>query len=354
MLTGTLPIPITSVTRAYLDLFEQQGDRARIAGWIFREDVPLERIDISLHGRPWIEGVRLHERTDVKDAFEPIIGSCSHISRSGFDVTAPIPRKKLEIERTTVGLTPYTPGGLRLDTLQTHFESRSNGLKDTPLPPESLRLRIGGSENFISVGTQLVDLLITYVGKYKPMLESGMILDWGCGCGRVIQHLIRFIGSERICGCDIDAAAIAWDKENIVGPQFDRIAPHPPTLYESDSFDIIYGVSVMTHLGEEVQTQWLEELNRIARPGAIVALSIIGETLRAANMPVSVANEFATQGFASFIPNYSDLFSDFSYPGYYQEAYHSLAYIAAHWGQYFEVLECVETKHQDIILLRKN
>jgi hypothetical protein len=109
----------------------------------------------------------------------------------------------------------------------------------------------------------------------------------------------------------------------------------------------------MTHLSEDTQLLWLEELKRIARPGAILALSVIGENLRAANMPDSVAHEFAQKGFASFVPNYSDLLTESSHQGYYQESYHSLEYIGSVWSRYFDVLECRETKHQDIIILRK-
>ena len=118
-------------------------------------------------------------------------------------------------------------------------------------------------------------------------------------------------------------------------------------------FDVVYGISVMTHLAEETQFQWLKELRRITRPGAILALSVIGENLRATNMPIELAGQFEQAGFAAQIPSYSNLLAQYSHEEYYQEAYHSLDYIAAHWSRYFEVLECVETKYQDIILLRR-
>ena len=38
---------------------------------------------------------------------------------------------------------------------------------------------------------------------------------------------------------------------------------------------------------------------------------------------------------------------------FYKEAYHSIAYIAATWSRYFDVLEYVETKHQDMVVLRR-
>jgi hypothetical protein len=108
----------------------------------------------------------------------------------------------------------------------------------------------------------------------------------------------------------------------------------------------------MTHLDEEAQLAWLKELQRIARPGAILALSVIGHDLRGTNMPADLAPTYVEKGFAAFVPGYSDLLAEFSHPGYYKEAYHSLDYIVSTWGRFFEILEYVETRHQDIVLLR--
>ncbi len=157
---------------------------------------------------------------------------------------------------------------------------------------------------------------------------------------------------EKLHGCDIDAAAITWNQEHFVGPHFIRIDPYPPTIYPDNCFDIVYGISVMTHLDEETQIARLQELQRITRPGAIVALSVIGQDLRAANMPAELATTYAEKGFAAFVPGYSSLLAEFSHPGYYKEAYHSFDYIGSTWGRFFEVLEYVETRHQDIVLLR--
>jgi hypothetical protein len=108
----------------------------------------------------------------------------------------------------------------------------------------------------------------------------------------------------------------------------------------------------MTHLAEETQMLWLKELQRITRDGALLALSVAGDKLRAATMPPTLAREFADYGFAAYVPNYSDSLSQFSHEGYYQEAYHSLPYIQSNWGRYFDVIEYVETDHQDIVILR--
>ena len=293
----------------------------------------------------------MYERPDVEQAFATVIDPRDHVSRSGFDVTALLPMGVEANPKTIVAITPYTPSGLRLDPLRTHLFPCAGETNESQ-PPIDLQERVGGSKDFVAIGGNAASLILTYVGKYKRIAEAESILDWGCGCGRVITHMKKFVSPGRLHGCDIDATAIEWDQQNIVGPTFDRVEPYPPTNYSDGCFDIVYGISVMTHLEEQTQLQWLKELKRICRPGAILALSVMGEKLRGTNMPAALTKSFAERGFASFVPNYSHLLTAFSHRDYYQEAYHTLNYIESEWGRYFDILEYVETKYQDIVILR--
>lgn len=345
-------ITISPVILGQVDFFksDERGD-AHLRGWIFREDTAIDKVDISLGDRAWASQISLCERADVERAFANVTGPCPHISHSGFNVTAPLPMGTEANSKTIVAVTPYTPAGLRLDPLRTHlfsFTAEPNELQ----PPVQLQDRIGGRKDFAAIGGNIASLILTYVGKYKRIAEAETILDWGCGCGRVITHMKKFVSPERLHGCDIDAAAIEWNKQNIAGPKFERIEPYPPTNYPDRYFDIVYGISVMTHLEEQTQLQWLRELKRICRPGAILALSVMGEKLRATNMPATLTTQFAEKGFASFVPGYSEVLTAFSHRDYYQEAYHSLNYIEETWGRFFDLLEYIETKYQDIVILR--
>lgn len=346
-------IPVTALVRGHIDLFEPyEVDKAHLTGWIFREDIHIHTVDVSLCGETWVHAVPLFDRPDVEAAYAPLIGPCPPATRSGFSVIAQLPPEVKAGSEVLIGITPYTSTGVRLNTLQSYYCAYEYELKNAPQPPAHLQERIGGSKNFIHIAAQLVSLILTSAVKYKPISAIGRILDWGCGCGRVIAQLIKLIPPRQLFGCDIDTEAIAWDVANIHGPSFARVNPYPPTPYPDSYFDLIYGISVMTHLDERTQMLWLAELQRIAKPGGILVLSVIGEGLRSKNMPTSMASEFARKGFVSVVPNYSDLLSDYSHQNYYQEAYHSFDYIASRWGQHFDVLEFVVTNHQDVVILQ--
>ena len=344
---------LTPVIRAHLDLFEVHDNLARARGWIFRPDIAGESVDISLSGRPWVTSLRLLERDDVRLHFERTLGFLwSHALRCGFDVTYELPPGCDLSQPVVLSVALYDCASQSLGVWYTNNGQVSSHDIAKYEPPAHLQERVGGARDFQSVGTQLASLIMTCVSNYKSVTAADRILDWGCGCGRVIREMMKFVPPSTLTGCDIDTEAIAWAETHIPGPTFDRIDPYPPTAYSTGAFDVIYGISVMTHLDEQSQLSWLEELSRIASAGGIVALSVIGENLRKTNMPPELARTFHETGFASFVPSYSRMLEPFSHEGYYRETYHSFAYIERTWGKFFDILECFETKHQDILILR--
>jgi methylase of polypeptide subunit release factors len=41
------------------------------------------------------------------------------------------------------------------------------------------------------------------------------ILEWGCGCGRILLHMKDLANQVELYGVDIDAEAIEWADHNI-------------------------------------------------------------------------------------------------------------------------------------------
>lgn len=54
----------------------------------------------------------------------------------------------------------------------------------------------------------------------------------------------------------------------------------PPTPYVSESFDLVYALSVFSDLDEHLQRDWLAEFRRLLRPGGLLVLSVLGDTMR--------------------------------------------------------------------------
>jgi cyclopropane fatty-acyl-phospholipid synthase-like methyltransferase len=108
-------------------------------------------------------------------------------------------------------------------------------------------------------------------GARIDMDRSLRVLDFGCGCGRVMSYMGGVAPASTIHGSDIDGEAIAWCERIFRGEvkrgrfSFGVNQDRPPTAFDSGHFDLVYAISVFTHLPEDLQFQWLAELRRITR-----------------------------------------------------------------------------------------
>ncbi|MCP6725914.1 class I SAM-dependent methyltransferase, partial [Klebsiella pneumoniae] len=89
---------------------------------------------------------------------------------------------------------------------------------------------------------------------HVPLDSIGSVLDFGCGCGRVTRWWADFEGA--VAGSDVNAEAVAWCRENLGFASFEQNALAPPLDFDDASFDLVYALSVFTHLTEELQLAW--------------------------------------------------------------------------------------------------
>lgn len=113
--------------------------------------------------------------------------------------------------------------------------------------------------------------------KHYIEFKNKKILDWGCGSGRVIRHLPTYIDkSNSIYGTDYNDKYVKWCAENIKSVQIENNKLEPPLNYQKDMFDAIYGISIVTHLSEEMHYLWLAELHRVLKKDGILLLTTHG------------------------------------------------------------------------------
>jgi SAM-dependent methyltransferase len=122
--------------------------------------------------------------------------------------------------------------------------------------------------------------LTSYFKKYKS-LENLNILDWGCGPGRVVRHLPNFVSDScNLFGTDYNKKYIKWCIKNIPRINFKTNELRPPLSFENDFFDIVYGISIFTHLSREMHFKWFSELLRVTNTGGIIFLTLHGEAFK--------------------------------------------------------------------------
>jgi SAM-dependent methyltransferase len=146
-----------------------------------------------------------------------------------------------------------------------------------PVPPAVLRLRVAGTGDFdwfLEGGARAAAAIRAALSRHGTALERlDGILDFGCGCGRVVR---RWNDVSGVHGCDLNAEAIAWCRANLPFARFDTNELKPPLRYADESFDFVCALSVFTHLTEVQQRAWVGELQRVLRPNGLLLITTHG------------------------------------------------------------------------------
>lgn len=107
--------------------------------------------------------------------------------------------------------------------------------------------------------------------------EFTSILDFGCGCGRMIRHL-KTLKSASLYGVDYNPVLVEWCRNNLSFANFEVNTFNERLHYADEKFDFIYAISVFTHLTEDIGFFWMTELDRILNPGGVMYLTFMGTT----------------------------------------------------------------------------
>jgi SAM-dependent methyltransferase len=223
-----------------------------------------------------------------------------------------------------------------------------------PIPPALLRYRVSESTDaglFLSVGEQTSqNIQAALLGVDRRVADFHSILDFGCGCGRTLLWLMRQFPGARFCGADVDAEAIAWCRAHLPDADWRVNEALPPLDFPDQEFDLIYTVSVFTHLPTDLQQRWLPELARILRPGGILLLTVHGERAWS-QLDSAAAQRLRREGF---------LFQTSAklrgiLPDWYHTAFHTQEYAVAQVGAHLSVLAYVAggMGDQDVIIARR-
>ena len=144
-----------------------------------------------------------------------------------------------------------------------------------PLPPRRLMVRVAGTADadwFLRSGRAAYDAIAAHV----PLGEIDSVLDFGCGCGRVTRYWSEFGGT--VSGSDVSTKAVEWCRANLPFARFEVNRLEPPLAFADESVDLVYALSVFTHLTADLQLAWRDELRRVLRPGGRLLVTTHGQS----------------------------------------------------------------------------
>jgi SAM-dependent methyltransferase len=227
------------------------------------------------------------------------------------------------------------------------------------VPPADIRYRVASQnhseEEYLQIGeASAYEIREALRGIGDDIGSFKRILDFGCGCSRVLQFLHRSTGQAELHGSDIDRVGIEWSRDNIDYAKFRVNSAMPPLAYESEYFNFIYALSVFSHLDAEMQREWFKELDRVLVPGGLLYFTFSGPFVfhkYKSYFDGGSLDEFEKTGF-TFVRNISDKVL----PDWYQTSLQNIDYLKTQFPLSFDLLEHVDRGHtgwQDRAVVRK-
>jgi SAM-dependent methyltransferase len=134
----------------------------------------------------------------------------------------------------------------------------------------------------------------------------------------------------------------------------------PPMPIDSDSVDLLYAVSVLTHLDATHQAQWLMEWARVLKPGGLAIVTFNGDDFVEKHLSHSLAYKervlllWEQQDGIAFVDDggWAGIF-----PDAYQTTYQTFSSVRDRWSVLFEVLEIKPSgsfaNRQDCAILKR-
>jgi SAM-dependent methyltransferase len=216
-----------------------------------------------------------------------------------------------------------------------------------PLPPRRLMVQVAGTADadwFLRGGRAAYDAITAHV----PPAEVESVLDFGCGCGRVTRYWDGFAGA--VAGSDLSAPAVEWCRANLPFARFEVNGLEPPLAFPEESFDLVYALSVFTHLTAKLQAAWRDELRRVLRPNGRLLLTTHGRSY----LPRLTAEERRRFEAGELVVRWGDVAGT-----NLCSAYHPEAYVRDVLADGFAFLELEPegargNPTQDVVLLRKD
>lgn len=149
----------------------------------------------------------------------------------------------------------------------------------SPLPSADIQTSWTGCADH-ALMTQSMAFVRTVVGTYHAIagqpLRLGQVLDFGCGWGRLIRLLNKYVPEDRIHGVDPWHRSIEICRETrvranlFVSDYIPRALPTPEDL----RFDLVVAFSVFTHLSAKVATICAQTLRDHLTDTGVIAMTI--------------------------------------------------------------------------------
>jgi SAM-dependent methyltransferase len=325
----------------------------RITGWALPWFGTLNNTQLVVNGHHYIPNFM-----GPFSQFADLYPWCPHAEMAPFSLEIPHSRQDLRnVGEIDMKCTPVLGGPV--DRSYTLHLVVSDLNFQIPNPEIAARIGVSDAMHYVMFGRSIFRSLEKALDKNfgTQFSDYPLIVDWGCGSGRVARHTLGALGGKaKLMGIDIDEVAVGWANENL-GNHFSVGDLQPPLKLADGSVDLLYAYSVFTHLADNNFRTWVNELARVIKPGGVALFTVLSE-----NSMICLLSGIGHQVLSEW---QKDLIYDSAHNAqlesmgvsgdYYRNVWVKKAYLDSCIEGKFEVVDYVDCFHfyQDLVVLRR-
>ena len=122
----------------------------------------------------------------------------------------------------------------------------------------------------------LSELMLLLESVQRPLLETGSFLEFASGHGRFTRHLVKALGADRVTVSDVVPDAVAFAQDTLGVPGF-LSAARPEDLAWPRRYDVVFVLSLFSHLPRAIWGRWLSRLYDAVAPGGVLVFTTHGQ-----------------------------------------------------------------------------
>lgn len=108
-----------------------------------------------------------------------------------------------------------------------------------------------------------------------PLLRTQSVLEFASGHGRFTRHLVKALGADRVVVSDVVADSVHFARETF-GVKGFVSAPVPEQVQWDQQHDLVFVLSLFSHLPHATWSRWLERIYGMVSPGGVLVFTTHG------------------------------------------------------------------------------
>jgi SAM-dependent methyltransferase len=121
----------------------------------------------------------------------------------------------------------------------------------------------------------LSELMLLLEAVNQPLFKTTRVLEFASGHGRFTRHLVKALGAERVVVSDVVSDAVDFSQRTFGVSGF-MSASTPEQVQWPQSYDLVFVLSLFSHLPRSTWARWLKVLYEAVAPGGLLVFSTHG------------------------------------------------------------------------------